>query len=128
MSSLFSKSLWTKELIAWYLYDLANSFVTITMTLYFTQWVVVDGKFSDFWYSLGFIIPTFILIFLSTHVGKIGDLKGTHGKIFVQTTLATFLSVLGIILLGRSIPGPIGVAIALVFFAVYQFFVQDCLS
>ncbi|MBI2672890.1 hypothetical protein HYX19_01395, partial [Candidatus Woesearchaeota archaeon] len=30
---------------------------TITMTVYFSQWLVVDKKVSDFWFSLAFVVP-----------------------------------------------------------------------
>ncbi|MBI2673457.1 MFS transporter, partial [Candidatus Woesearchaeota archaeon] len=121
---MFDKSLWTKELLAWYLYDLANSFITITMTVYFSQWLVVDKKVSDFWFSLAFVVPTFILIFLSTYIGSLGDRKGSHSKIFIATTLATFLSVVALLIVGRVLSGLIGVILVLLFFAFYQFFVQ----
>ncbi len=124
MLSILNKSLWTKELLAWYLYDFANSFITIAMTLYFSQWLVVDKKVPDFWFSLSFVMPTFILIFLSTYVGSLGDRKGSHSKIFITMTFATFLSVISLFVIGRAFTGVIGIIFVLIFFAFYQFFVQ----
>ena len=78
MLNFLKKDLWTKELNARYLCDLANSFITITMTLYCSQWVVVDNKISDFWFSIPLILATIVLIFISTHFGMLGDKKGIH--------------------------------------------------
>ncbi len=124
MLSILNKSLWTKELLAWYLYDFANSFITIAMTLYFSQWLVVDKKVPDFWFSLSFVIPTFILIFLSTYVGSLGDREGSHSKIFITTTLATFISIVALLIAGRVLIGLVGIILVFLFFAFYQLFVQ----
>lgn len=124
MLSVFKKSLWTKELIAWYLYDFANSFIFINMLIYFSQWVVVDNGLSDFWFSLPVILATIVLIFLSTHIGNKGDKHGSHFKIFRIVTILTIISVIALIIAGRGISNNYGVIVALVFFGIYQIFYQ----
>lgn len=120
MHSLFRKELWTKELFFWYLYDFANSFVYINTTLYFSQWVVVDNKLTDFWYSLPFILATIILIFTSSLVGHLGDRSGRHGRIFLWANLLAMASMTFLFLSGRLLPGGVGVIVALIFFGCYQ--------
>lgn len=120
----FKKTLWGRELRTWYLYDGANSFISMAMTLYFSQWVIVDQHLTDFWLALPFIIATIILIFISTHVGAIGDRLGNHNRIFVWTTFASMAAVVLTIMCGRFLAPPWGVVLALLFYGLYQFFVQ----
>lgn len=120
MRPFFQKELWTRELLAWYLYDFANSFVYINATLYFSQWVVVDQGLTDFWFALPFIIATVVLIFTSSFVGDYGDRKGAHGKIFLYATVLALLSFAGMFLAGRFLSHPFGVSIALILFGCYQ--------
>ncbi len=124
MFSIFSKKLWTKDLLAWYLYDFANSFITINMTLYFSQWAVVDQKLSDFWFSVSFVVPTFILIFISTYIGSLGDKDDRHSSIFIWTTSASFASVVAMLVFAKLLTGFLAVVVVLFFYAVYQFFIQ----
>ena len=121
MFTIFRKELWTKELVAWYLYDFANSFVYINATAYFSQWIVVDRGLTDLWFSLPFIIATIILVFFSTFVGRIGDLKGNHAKFFAGFTFIAIAAMTALFLSGRFIPGMPGVVLALIFFGIYQF-------
>lgn len=120
MRSLFRRELWTRELVAWYLYDFANSFVYINATLYFSQWVVVDQGRSDLVFALPFIIATTILIFTASYVGDRGDRSGAHGRMFVSATLLAFVSFAGMFAAGRFLPHPLGVSVALVLFGCYQ--------
>src|SRR3989338_7738650 len=123
--SVFKKELWTKPLFSWYLYDFANSFVFINTTLYFSQWVVVDNNVSDFWLAAPFMIGTAVLVFLSPYIGNFGDRSGAHYKIFFWTTLGTIISALLIFVVGRADFSPRqGVILALIFYAMYQFFYQ----
>ncbi len=56
-----------KRLLLWSLYDFANSIVFINFLLYFSQWLVIDGGLSDFWYNATFAIST-VLLFASAPV------------------------------------------------------------
>jgi UMF1 family MFS transporter len=125
LQSIFKSELWTKPLASWYLYDFANSFVFINATLYFSQWVVVDNKFSDFWLSVPFILGTAILVFLSPYIGNFGDKYGAHYRIFFWTTLGTAVSALLMFGSGRlGLSSSQAVIFALIFYGLYQFFYQ----
>ncbi|KAA3621547.1 MAG: MFS transporter [Bacteroidetes bacterium] len=56
-----------KRIFLWSLYDFANSIVFINFLLYFSQWLVLDGGLSDFWYNTTFAVST-ILLFLSAPI------------------------------------------------------------
>lgn len=124
-ATAFKKELWTKPLFSWYLYDFANSFVFINATLYFSQWVVVDNKVSDFWLAAPFIVGTAFLVFLSPYIGNFGDRYGAHYRIFLWTTIGTVFSAFLIFVSGRmSLEPRFAVVLALVFYGLYQFFYQ----
>jgi len=123
MLGVFKRELWTKELTSWYLFDFANSFISINMIVYFSQWVVVDHNVSDFWFALPAILATLVLVFLSTHFGRKGDIHGSHYPIFRNTTLLVFIVVLGLVLAGRTLSYG-AVVVPLILFGCYQFFFQ----
>src|SRR5256886_10612490 len=56
-----------KNLFLWSLYDFANSIVFINFLLYFSQWLVINGGLSDFWYNATFAIST-VLLFLTAPI------------------------------------------------------------
>ena len=118
---IFKKELWTPRLLAWYLYDFANSLLIINITLYFSQWVVIDKKVSDFWFAVPFVIATLILVFLSPYAGELGDRKGKHYIIFVLTTLGAIGAAFLMFLIGR-LSG--NVTLALVLYGAYQLLIQ----
>jgi UMF1 family MFS transporter len=68
-----------KKIFYWSLYDFANSIVFINFLLYFSQWLVLDGGLSDFWYNATFAISTIILFFsapvLAAYTDKFGNRK-----------------------------------------------------
>lgn len=124
MLSLFKRRLWTKELTAWYLYDFANSLISINMILYFSQWLIIDKGFTDFWLSVPIIASTIILIFLSTYVGDKGDRGGTHALYFIGSSALVIITVLLAIITGRIANTTAEIVIPLVFYGLYQVFYQ----
>lgn len=124
MLGVFQKRLWTKELTSWYLYDFANSFLSFNMIVYFSQWAVVDQGVSDFWFAFPAILATAVLIFLSTHMGRRGDVRGSHFRILAVTTALALISVVGLVITGRTLAGAAAVVFPLVLFGCYQFFFQ----
>jgi UMF1 family MFS transporter len=80
-----------KKLFQWSLYDFANSFVFINFLLYFSQWMVIDGGLSDFWYNAIFAI-TSILLFLSVPtLASFTDKYGGRKYLLNYATIGTFL-------------------------------------
>lgn len=65
-----------KNLFYWSLYDFANSFVFINFLLYFSQWLVIDGGLSDFWYNAIFVISSILLILTAPILASFTDKFG----------------------------------------------------
>lgn len=65
-----------KKIFLWSLYDFANSIVFINFLLYFSQWLVLDGGLSDFWYNATFAISTVILFFTAPVLAAFTDKFG----------------------------------------------------
>jgi len=112
-----------KNLVLWSLYDFANSIVFINFLLYFSQWLVIDGGLSDFWYNATFAIST-LLLFLSAPV--LAAYTDKHGgrKFFlnVSTTCTALSYGMAAILAyaGRHI------ILVTAFFLLGQYFYQLC--
>lgn len=81
-----------KNLFYWSLYDFANSFVFINFLLYFSQWLVIDGGLSDFWYNALFAISSILLLVSSPTLAAFTDRHGGR-KYFLK--FATFGTLIG---------------------------------
>ena len=81
-----------KQLFLWSLYDFANSVVFINFLLYFTQWLVIDGGFSDFWYNAIFAITTAFLFLTAPTLAAITDRFGGRKYFLNISTICVFLS------------------------------------
>ena len=79
-----------KKLFLWCLYDFANSFVFINFLLYFSQWLVIDGGLSDFWYNAVFAIATLLLIGSAPILAAYTDKHGGRKFLLNISTLGTF--------------------------------------
>lgn len=81
-----------KNLFYWSLYDFANSFVLINFLLYFSQWLVIDGGLSDFWYNAIFAISSILLLLSAPTLASFTDRHGGR-KYFLK--FATFGTLIG---------------------------------
>ena len=80
-----------KNLFKWSLYDFANSFVFINFLLYFSQWMVVDGGLSDFWYNAIFAITSILLFLSAPTLASFTDKYGGRKYLLNFATIGTFL-------------------------------------
>ncbi len=81
-----------KKLFYWSLYDFANSFVFVNFLLYFSQWMIIDGGLSDFWYNAIFAITSIILFLSAPTLAAFTDKHGGRKYLLNFTTVGTFLS------------------------------------
>lgn len=80
-----------KQIFYWTLYDFANSIILVNFILYFSQWLVLDGGLSDFWYNATFAISTLLLLAIAPILASKVDVIG-HKKYYLSiSTLLTFL-------------------------------------
>lgn len=80
-----------KNLFYWSLYDFANSFILINFLLYFSQWLVIDGGLSDFWYNAIFAISSLLLLFSSPTLATLTDKYGGRKHLLKFTTIGTLI-------------------------------------
>ena len=106
----------------WSLYDFANSIVYISFLLYFSQWLVIDGGLSDFWYNSIFAMATVLLLFSAPMLAAYVDKSG-GGKFFLNwATIGTVVGYGCAALLAHL--GVVFVVWAAVAFLVGQYFYQ----
>lgn len=80
-----------KQLFLWSLYDFANSIVFINFLLYFSQWLVIDGGLSDFWYNAIFAIATLLLLLSAPSLATLTDKHGGRKFFLNISTTGTFI-------------------------------------
>jgi UMF1 family MFS transporter len=80
-----------KKLFYWSLYDFANSLVFINFLLYFSQWMVIDGGLSDFWYNAIFAISSIMLLLSAPTLAAFTDKHGGRKYLLNFATIGTFL-------------------------------------
>lgn len=110
-----------KNLFLWSLYDFANSIVFINFLLYFSQWLVIDGGLSDFWYNATFAISTILLFLtaplLAAYTDKFGGRKFSLNVSTVCTAISYGLAA------GLAFAG-IHIFVVTTFFLLGQYFYQ----
>jgi UMF1 family MFS transporter len=80
-----------KKLFYWCLYDFANSIIFVNFLLYFSQWMIVDGGLSDFWYNAIFAITSIILFLSAPTLAAFTDKHGGRKYLLNFATIGTFL-------------------------------------
>lgn len=81
-----------KKLFYWSLYDFANSIVFVNFLLYFSQWMVINGGLSDFWYNAIFAITSILLFLSAPTLAAFTDKHGGRKYLLNFSTIGTFLS------------------------------------
>jgi UMF1 family MFS transporter len=80
-----------RNIFLWVLYDFANSIVIVSFFLYLSQWLVIDGGLSSFWFNSIFVGSTILLLLSAPLMAAISDKIGRR-KIFLNiTTVGTFV-------------------------------------
>jgi len=110
-----------KNLFYWSLYDFANSFVLINFLLYFSQWLVIDGGLSDFWYNAIFAISSVLLLVSAPTLASFTDKHGGR-KYFLK--FATFGTLVGYSIATILAYMDSSIFLIAVFFLIGQYFYQ----
>jgi len=113
-----------KKLILWCLYDFANSFIFINFLLYFSQWLVIDGGLSDFWYNATFAIATILLLCSAPLLAAFTDKYGGRKYFLNLSTLGTALFYGAAVVTAYF--GTTYIILATIFFLLGQYFYQLC--
>ncbi len=86
------RSMNTKNIILWTLYDFANSVAVIVFFLYFSQWLVIDKGVSDLAYNMLFAVSSIFLVLTAPVFGSIADIKQNQQTYLNRITLLAFVS------------------------------------
>lgn len=111
-----------KNVFLWTLYDFANSITTVVFFLYFSQWLVVDRKVSDFWFNMIFTIVSIMFVFTAPILGNMADKNGKQQNYLNWITVLSFLSFLGIALITLFFSHK--VFLAILFFIIANYLYQ----
>jgi UMF1 family MFS transporter len=112
-----------RKLFLWALYDFANSIVFINFLLYFSQWLVIDGGLSDFWFNASFAISTVLLFFSAPVLAAQTDRRGGRKFYLNLSTVGTAVSYgLAAVLAYRRAH----IVLITLFFLLGQYFYQLC--
>lgn len=94
-----------KNIFLWALYDFANSIVSISFFLYFSQWYVVEQGIADIWFNSLFTGTAVLLLFTVPFVGRALD-RGYPKLVGLRmTTVASFVFYCGTALFAIYSPG-----------------------
>src|SRR3989338_3828078 len=112
-----------KNIFLWTLYDFANSIVSITFFLYFSQWLVIDKGVADFWYNMIFTVGSALLLLTAPILGSIADKTGRQQNYFNKITVLSFLCFLSVSLISLFLSQKIFLAALFFLLAnyLYQF-------
>ncbi|MCX6787332.1 MAG: MFS transporter [Candidatus Kaiserbacteria bacterium] len=113
-----------KKLFLWCLYDFANSFIFINFLLYFSQWLVIDGGLSDFWYNATFAIATVLLLFSAPLLAAFTDKYGGRKYFLNLSTFGTAFFYAAAVVVAYFWASHI--ILATIFFLLGQYFYQLC--
>ena len=118
----FSKS----AVFSWSLYDFANTIFSMNIaTMYFAQWVIVDCKQEDIWYSLSHAISMLSVAAVMPVLGSISDDYGRRKPFLFYFTLGCVVATLFVGIASQLNLSPsVIVVLALVLFAVANFFYE----
>lgn len=116
--------------VSWALYDFADTIFSMNIvTMYFAQWIIVDNKKEDIYYSASYALSMFLVAATMPVLGAISDVKGKRKPFLMVLTLG---SIFATILIGMTSNNVIDVnmkvLLALAFFVVANFCYEGALT
>ena len=112
-----------RAIAGWAIYDFANTIFSMNIvTMYFAQWVVVDNKMEDIYYSISYAASMLLVAITMPALGAISDAKGKRLPFLFILTSGCILTTL---LLGITSSAVTDVAtkviLALILFAIANY-------
>ncbi|MGQ9705586.1 MAG: MFS transporter [bacterium] len=113
-----------REILGWLIYDLANTIYSMNVvTLYFSQWLIIDLGQNDIVYSIAFSTSLLLTGLLAPAIGAYSDARANKHKLLF---LFTILCCLSTSLIGQSqFTGIIIIPVALTLFIIANFSYQS---
>jgi UMF1 family MFS transporter len=108
---------------SWALYDFANTIFSMNIiTMYFAQWIILDNKKEDIYYSGGYALSMFLVATTMPILGAISDVKGKRKPFLLALTLGCiFCTILIGIISNNVLDVNTKVLLALSFFVLANF-------
>jgi UMF1 family MFS transporter len=108
---------------SWALYDFANTIFSMNIvTMYFAQWIIVDNKKEDIYYSTSYALSMFLVAVTMPLLGAISDAKGKRKPFLLTLTLSCIFSTILIGVISNNVGGMDSrVFLALAFFVIANF-------
>ena len=76
------------EVFSWALYDFGNTIFSMNViTMYFAQWVIVDNKKEDIWYSFTYALSMLLVALTMPVLGAVSDSMGKRKPFLLTLTL-----------------------------------------
>ncbi len=114
-----------KKVFAWGLYDFANSLIIANLTLYFSQWLIINNHLDDIWYGGAIAVSTLALILTAPFFGKYSDQTNSRMRLIIPLTIFLFLATFLLGIFGASsLSFWPKVAISLMLFFIIQYTYQ----
>ena len=113
----------TLSTASWALYDFANTIFSMNIvTMYFAQWIIVDNKKEDIYYSASYALSMFLVAVTMPLLGAISDAKGKRKPFLLTLTLACIFSTILIGVVSNNVGGAHAkILLALAFFVIANF-------
>jgi UMF1 family MFS transporter len=107
----------------WALYDFANTIFSMNVvTMYFAQWIIVDNKKEDIYYSTCYALSMFLVAITMPVLGAVSDLKGKRKPFLMILTLGCILATFLMGMVGNMVVDVnTKVLFALIFFGIANF-------
>ena len=108
---------------SWAVYDFANTIFSMNIvTMYFAQWIIVDNKKEDIYYSTSYALSMFLVAVTMPLLGAISDAKGKRKPFLLTLTLGCIFSTILIGVISNNVGDmEARVLLALAFFVIANF-------
>jgi len=114
---------------SWALYDFADTIFSMNIvTMYFAQWIIVDNKKEDIYYSASYALSMFLVAITMPVLGAISDVKKKRKPFLLTLTLGCiFATILIGVISNNLMEVNTKILLALVFFVVANFCYEGAL-
>jgi MFS transporter, UMF1 family len=118
-----SSSMDKRAVAGWAIYDFADTIFSMNIvTMYFAQWVVVDNKVEDIYYSISYAVSMLLVAFTMPALGALSDVKRKRLPYLLILTSGCILSTFILGITGNTIDNiATKVLVGLIFFAIANY-------
>jgi len=112
-----------KAVLGWAVYDFANTIFSMNIvTMYFAQWVVVDNRVEDIYYSISYAVSMLLVAFTMPALGAVSDAKGKRLPFLLVFTSGCIIATFGLGITSNAVTEVAArVSVALILFALANY-------